>query len=252
MAILNSFTENFFSTVRMLGRSPGGDLLLLPSGTVAGATGLPYAGENYALFTSSATIDDLYAVLDFFKSRKLPFLVPQFPEMDEKFCALLALHGLEVRRSYTAMSIRVISREDPHDRAVIKISDHEQICEWADSSWAGFGGARPAPDNFRSLTKYMANCGENDLFYLNSEGQAACTGLLHNTGGTCGLYYFATLPELRRRGLAGRLMRSLVWQASCFSDNLVLLATEAGLPMYSRFGFNTIAQIPVRSINDDI
>lgn len=252
MDIWGRFSENFFSTMRMLSENPDGDFLEMPSGTFACATGLPFPGENYAVFSASSTNDDIHSVLAFFKSRKLPFLVPQFPGLRADFCEELHSLGLTVRQNYTAMSIDVVSREYQNDNEIFHVLDDRQKDGWADTVWTGFGGETPAPVKFRSLTYYLATQSQNSLYSLNNNGNPACSGLLHKSKYSCGLYYFATLSEFRRQGFANRLMRHLVWQASFNSDKLFLLATEMGLPFYRNFGFRHIAQIPIRSMSESI
>jgi ribosomal protein S18 acetylase RimI-like enzyme len=249
---LDYIKENLLSAVRMLGRNPAGDLLELPSGTVAGSTGLPYAGENYALFSSAATAGDISLVFDFFKRMQIPFIVPQVNESSDKIYARLASYGFKPYHTYTAMSINTGSANDPRDADVVEVSGLVDTRKWADASWAGFTGEQPAPDNFRRLAEYMSDCNENSLFYLNFDGKPVCSGLLHKSMNTYGLYYFATHPGFRRLGLARRLMVHMLWRASFSAEKTVLLATESGYPMYLGFGFVTEAQIPILSVSDDI
>lgn len=243
--------ENLFSTVRMLGRNPGGALLELPSGTVAGASGLPYAGENYALFSSSAGRDDMLSVLDFFKIRNIPFIVPQNPDLNGTIKILLASQGFKAYHTYTSMSINT-SVNNGCDPDVIEVSCPLQAAEWADSTWAGFTEEQNAPDKFSNLAEYMYNSNDNILFYLKFEGKPVCTGLIHQSQNTCGLYYFATHALFRRRGFAYRLMRHIVWRISLITEKIVLLATESGYPMYLNFGFAAEKQIQILSLSDDI
>ena len=78
------FTENFTSALRMLGKTPGGGILELRRGAGAYATGMPFAGENYALFDNCSSGEEALRVLDFFEDRKLPFISMQLPELKKE------------------------------------------------------------------------------------------------------------------------------------------------------------------------
>ncbi|MCE5202134.1 MAG: GNAT family N-acetyltransferase [Synergistaceae bacterium] len=250
MCKLDAFTENLFSFANMIGGN--GQVLELLSGSLAAATGLPYAGENYAIFTPRATVDELSKVLDFFKEKELPFVVPQLYDFSPSFSASLDSAGLSVRRRYTAMSLNpAVAGEWERDNDIVSVSD-EMVSDWASTVWEGFGGDISVPDEYCLFADYLNRQRDNRLFLLMTEDRPASAALLHSSASACGLYYFATLPAFRRRGLARRHMKELVQQARQFSDEFVLLATEEGLPFYIDFGFTALADVPMRSISDDL
>ena len=61
------FIENFTSALRMLGKTPGGGILELRHGAGAFATGMPFAGENYALSDDCSSEEETARVLGFFE-----------------------------------------------------------------------------------------------------------------------------------------------------------------------------------------
>lgn len=252
MSETRHFEENFTSALRMLGNTPGGGILELRHGAGAFATGMPFAGENYALFDNCTSDEEALRVLDFFTDRKLPFISMQLPELKKEVSGTLEKRGLSIRAKYLAMSIRISSSTRGQDQYVNRVTDMSGTVKWAEAAWIGFGGELPVPDNYHSFSVYLSSCPENRLYYLEKEGMPLCSALLHKAGSTCGLYYFATRPEARRQGLAARLMNSLADHASHFSDNLVLLATEMGAKMYKSYGFIDLIKVPVLSESDDI
>ena len=252
MSETRHFAENFTSALRMLGKTPGGGVLELRRGAGAYATGMPFAGENYALFDNCSSGEDALRVLDFFADRKLPFISMQLPELKKEISGTLEKRGLSIRAEYIAMSISIFSSTREQDQCVKRVTDRSGAIKWAEAAWTGFGGEPPVPDKYKSFSVYLSSCPENHLYYLEKEGIPLCSALLHNAESTCGLYYFATRPEARRQGLAARLMDSLADHASRFSDNLVLLATEMGAKMYKSYGFTDLMRVPVLSGSDDI
>ena len=82
MAELEAFRENFYSTAAMLGGNSGGYMSFMPSGSLVAMTGLPYAGENYAIFNSDATHCEVAEAIDIFALRNIPFTPPSFPKWE--------------------------------------------------------------------------------------------------------------------------------------------------------------------------
>ena len=240
--------ENFLSFTEMLGESPAGDLFRTQEGSVAGASGVESAGENYALFRPGATEEELSSVISFFGVRRLPFAVPVFPGLDDKFCRTLSRHDIEKRHEYTAMSLPLagVSRAWNGGLFQARPADKGSVAEWGQTVWLGFGDTGRADAQTAKHAAYLASCPANSLYYLKIDGSPVCAGLLHKSANCCGLYYFATPPEYRRRGYAGRLLAALAAKAAEGADELVLLATSAGRPVYEKFGFQPLAPVPVR------
>ena len=246
MDSLSLCIENFISFMEMLGDSPCGDLFRAPGDGLAGASGLASAGENYAVFGAGATENDLSSVVGFFGLRRLPFSVPLFPGLDDKFARALERHGVVPRHEYAAMSLPLAGLPRETDDAAATVADTQSLTAWTSAVWLGFGDQGRPDLPYARHAAYLASCPANRLFYLAEEGKAVCAGLLHQSEHVCGLYYFATPPEFRRRGFALRLLKTLSAQAAQASDQLVLLATEEGRPVYEKFGFQALAMVPVR------
>lgn len=80
---------------------------------------------------------------------------------------------------------------------------------------------------------------ENAAIYLGRlHGKPAATSMLFGSAGVAGLYFVGTLPEARRRGLARTMT---MWALKEGRDRGyrvgALQATEMGLPVYRRLGF---------------
>ena len=128
----------------------------------------------------------------------------------------------------------------------------DDTARWGEAAWYAFGGeAGAAAKAYVPFGEYLANHPKNRAFALEEHGRYVSTALIHETDEAYGLYYFATVPERRRQGLAAKLMDG-VTAALPEKKPLVLLATEAGLPFYINYGFKIIDKVPVYSACDDI
>jgi ribosomal protein S18 acetylase RimI-like enzyme len=67
------------------------------------------------------------------------------------------------------------------------------------------------------------------------------------TGDVIGLYSVATVPECRRLGYAEAIMRKIVEEArrSTGIERTVLQATQSGLALYQRMGYQSVTNFNV-------
>ena len=245
------FLDNFYSALRMLGGNPGGSVLELRQGAGAFSTGLPFAGENYAIFDTSPAPEELCGVLDLYEKRDLPFIALQLPILQEELASELERRRIFRRATYLAMSIRNFPAKTDKDPLVKKVCTDREAERWAEAAWTGFEGELPVPRAYAVFSRYLFRCPANSLFFLEREGHPLCSALLHSTEKSSGLYYFATIPSARRQGLAARFMDSLREYASRYSGEMVLLATEMGAKMYKSYGFRELLEVPVFSASDE-
>jgi ribosomal protein S18 acetylase RimI-like enzyme len=65
------------------------------------------------------------------------------------------------------------------------------------------------------------------------------------SGSTVGLYNITTLPTARRRGIGFAVTATLVNAAlERGATAVVLHASDDGLPVYERLGFETVCEVP--------
>lgn len=250
---LQAFDENFFSFAEMLSGAPGGAALPFKAPSLAAASGQPYAGENYAIFGAGAESEDVSAALSFFSNRRAEFVAPWLPQTPYSLAQIFEERGLLRRRIYTSMYLPAESmRAGEMPEGVLRITERDAL-RWGEAAWFAFGGeASAGVDSYKRYGAYLATHKANAAFAIEGEEGYLSTALIHETAGTVGLYYFATLPEHRRHGFAARLMDGLTAALAYKGKPLVLLATEAGLPFYINYGFKVIDKIPICSLTDDI
>ena len=252
MDISRLFSENFFSFAAMLSGAPGGGAVRFSPPSIAASSGLPYAGENYALFTERASAEDAAAALSFFSGRRADFIAPVMPETPGAVTELFYANEILHRETYTSMYLPLIeTAAEKAGNFVIRVNS---ACgaRWGSAVWRAFGGEAACVKDYEKFGAYLVSCRENSAFALEIGGKYIATALLHESKNAVGLYYFATLPEERRRGHASALMDGMTAAVKEKGKPLVLLATKEGLPFYLNYGFVPIAEIPILSRTADI
>lgn len=249
-----------FETSRFSNEHQG--LMLCDGGTDA-------ALENYALLLpgrvpgSSEAIRDLVRKgLDFFAEKDRSHIWPIFPGLPEGVELELDHAGVcEVEDFYGMVAeigaMDAVALPDaPHARTV-EFEDDDDAKAWADATWLGFDSGEPAPDGFINFTKQaMAS---EDLILLGvlarftpeDEEEVAATGMLCTARDLAGIYYIATHPKFRRRGLAMHVMKGLMERAKKLEHSKVsLLATPEGRPLYHRCGFHDTCIARIRMMGE--
>ena len=127
----------------------------------------------------------------------------------------------------------------------------ENAVEWAKAMWLGFGGDGEAPEEYRKFSAALA--ADRKRLFLSAAkagGEYAGTFLLTNAPDLTGVYYFATVPEFRRQGIASAMMSEICRLSA--GKRIVLQATPMGRNFYKAFGFEELFRIPVYSNDGDI
>jgi GNAT superfamily N-acetyltransferase len=72
------------------------------------------------------------------------------------------------------------------------------------------------------------------------EGEPAAACCSYDDGAAVGIYWLATLPRFRSMGLGRAVMTAAL--GACTERPTVLVATAAGVPLYSSLGFRAVAE----------
>jgi GNAT superfamily N-acetyltransferase len=238
--------ENLKSLIRTLGGFPEARYMDARPGLALYDGGVGDAYENYALLdpahTARAGEHELEKSakfgLDFFSRAGRPHIWPIFPGVPDGMGSVLERLGAERGEDFHAMSARVDECAPPPDGGGFgtegPLRGEREARAWADSAWRGFDSGEDAPEAFAVFACRMAARAEFSLFHI--AGRA--TGMLYDGGGTCGVYYVATAPEFRGRGLGGAVVETLKARARSLGfGEVALLATPSGLPLYLKHGF---------------
>jgi GNAT superfamily N-acetyltransferase len=224
------------------------------------ATGTEDASENWAFVPShSLEKSDVDRALSFFGESDLPFVWPVFPGAGGAYRQALEEGGLLRRGELTAMICEVRQmRRSPRTQTALafeRAKTKEAAAVWAETAWRAFDSPPGAPAPFVEmalglfaepgflLTLARRNAVPVGTFMLTTRGSGVF-------GGATGVYYFATLPEERGKGVAGAMMDEIPRIAA--PGPVVLQATPQGARFYAFQGFDSLFPIPLCSLTQDV
>ncbi|MBQ9566084.1 MAG: GNAT family N-acetyltransferase [Synergistaceae bacterium] len=259
----NAVWENLAFFLTRLRRLPCCSSLVLGGGRgFCVSTRSAFASENWAFFPAPLTdAEPVEAAVDFFKRCGLPFIWPLFGEGAEASSAFLKRAGLREGGRLLAMSLPLPDNATRHEAegvSVERVSFHlaksrDDALRWAEAAWLGFDGEGTAPAEFRELAIAMSQDPALRLATARVGKVDAGVSLLSLSEGSAGVYYFATLPRYRRRGVATLMMEEAGRMAVREGKSRIILqATPAGVPFYRSFGFEGLFEIPLFSTTDDV
>lgn len=242
MTDFNMFADNFYTMGVLMAKAPKGNMLNISTALIC-SSGQPYPDENYLLFSPNANSVHIDCATQLMPSFRIPYTVPIFPGCDEFMPQLLRDNGLKPGETHYAMGLDKC--EMAMDPACERVTE-ENVKDFIETVWYGFDSGPDFDYEYADYIKYMALLPVTESYILrNEEGKAVSCGLLLDSGSVFGTYYFATLPDERRKGYARRLMNSLAARSFEKYESLVLLATEKGKPFYDSFGFADLGTVPV-------
>ena len=255
-ALLRAFGT--LRTSRLSDKNPG--LLLFDGGTDS-------AYENYALLMPEAVdshrcTDLLEEGFRFFERAGRPHIWPLFPGLPDETGGELAARGASLQDVFYGMTIDLRDRPlldgtGPDGELPARIVCHGEAEAWADAVWYGFDSDEAPPDGFRRFA-CGASCLDGIVFAATDAPALpgvpfgfSATGMMFLGGGSAGLYYIATRPAFRQRGLAARVVLRLLQAAGDSGEQTAcLLATPQGRPLYAKLGFEEVCRVPIYAVGE--
>ena len=161
------------------------------------------------------------------------------PESDRASAELLdsAGHTLDAAPRAMVLELDDLAEPDPGDldwSAEGSLTDLKRINDAAYGDPPGTfdrGIGNPAAETWR-------------IYEARLEGRTASMLAVTDIEGDCAIWWVATLPEARGRGLAARLLHVALAEArERGSDTSTLQATKLGRPIYERLGYRDIGEL---------
>ena len=245
----NKIIQNLRETLLLFGSFPGTECIE-ENGGVFYCSYIPSAGENYLLLPpDKANLNaSLLRGIAFFKDRDTPFICPVSIAHDESTALLLENLGMRERARLTGMIRNLKGYETKQEETPPLLSSSENPERLANALWRAFDSDDCAPEQFISFIQGALSTDKVNIYALQQCGEIAAITMLTKTQDTAGIYYVATLPAFRRKGLGQKLMDYVLSDAKAMGyEYACLLATPSGHPLYLKCGFADVFSSSVYS-----
>ena len=167
----------------------------------------------------------------FFRKQDISFMWPVYAPADKN--VLDNAIGIKYAGDLTGM----IYEPEPETSDAVTGYPKVNFRDWAKIAWHGFGGEYDdVPENYYALVKAFDESKHFSLHLYEDKGSF----MLNHSKDSVGVYYFAVIPEERRKGVARSMMNEICRLSN--GRKILLQATPMGLPFYKNFGF------PIESI----
>ncbi len=158
-------------------------------------------------------------------------------------------HGLQHEYDFAGMAIDLLTLGDaqpPARLAIEPVRSAQSLRRWCDVLTRGFG--MPALVGDAYLDMFVRTGLGEELpwrWYLGLlEGEPVATSMLALSAGVAGIYYVATLPEARGRGIGTAMsLRPLLDAREMGYRAGILRSSEMGAGVYRRLGFREYCKI---------
>jgi len=122
---------------------------------------------------------------------------------------------------------------------IVKLSHEENATKWSQGCGQAFGYEIDAT----VIQGLLKNLNASVFAYMVA-GKVAGTAIAYLSGDTLGIHQLGTVPCFRKKGIALALMEHILAQASSQKCHFVSLqASQAGLHMYERLGFQSFGKL---------
>lgn len=254
MRNLESVESNFFAVGRYWG---GLNASFQQKDAVCSMhTGVAISDFNWAW--NEKPLDDrdvksVEGIKEFYRQQNLRFWWWVYPRGDSAQTKdILEAAGMRLITKIPCMAtdynIKTLNDETPDGATVSEVKDANDLLVWADVSFRGFQMPERTREQYNDfvLSFPRGNKGAQKLFLAYIDKKPVATSLLFMDKDTAGIYYVATLPECRNRGIGYHVTLAAMRAAKDAGYNDVILqATPAGEKVYRRIGFQEICRAQI-------
>jgi GNAT superfamily N-acetyltransferase len=252
--LVTALETNMFALFRDYGRAPHRELYC-GSELIRFTTGVPFPFFNGVLGAQiqpdriDATIAE---TLNYYTAQQVPMFwwtgpATQPPDLG----TYLEAHGLIHKGELPIMAIdlSILPEEQPLpiELAIAQVNDIETLKHWVQITMVGF----EVPDEiFDAVFELELSLGiepnqpSSRRFLGLWEGSPVATSELYLSAGVVGIYYVATLPQMRGKGIATAMVLAALREARALGYHVgTLQASQMGVNVYRRIGFQEYCKI---------
>lgn len=161
----------------------------------------------------------------------------------------LAAHGLTSHGGGAGMAIDLQEMNEdvpfPPGLEIVEVKDNDTLMTWCRVTCAGFGIPEPAVPSLYEWFKTDIEYRQPMKFYLGRlEGKPVATSMYFLGEGVVGIYFVATLPEARNRGIGFTITQQPLLEGREMGYRVgILQASKMGEPVYRRMGFRVYSTV---------
>ncbi len=257
MRNLESVENNFFAVGRYWGSLNSS---FLQEGAICSMhTGVAISDFNWAW--NEKPLDDcditsVEGIKEFYRQQNLRFWWWVYPRGDSSQTKeMLENAGMRLIAQIPCMAadlhIEPLEEKILAPITIAEVKDQSDLSVWADISFRGFQMPERAREQYNKfvLSFQRGNKEAQKLFLAYIDKKPVATSLLFMDKDTAGIYYVATLPEYRNRGMGYFVTLAAMRAAKAAGhNNIILQATPAGEKVYRRIGFQEICRAHIYKI----
>ena len=196
----------------------------------------------------------VFDAVNFFRERDISFLWPVYDDNDS---SILEAAGLVYGGSLEGMTLNPhnadMTRANPEVK-IRQVMNQNDARQWANTAWRAFSSfgedSEDTTENYYAMFDAFLNDKNFSLYLAELDNKPAGTFMITHEDSVTGVYYFATLHEHRRKGVAASMMSEICRLSG--DKNISLQATPMGRPFYRSFGFDELGEIRVYSTEPGI
>ena len=257
MRNLESVENNFFAVGRYWGRLKSS---FLQEGSICSMhTDVAISDFNWAWNEKPLDDNNVKSVEDikeFYQQQNLRFWWWVYPRGDSSQTKeMLENAGMRLITQIPCMAadlhIEPLEEKILAPITIAEVKDQSDLSVWADISFRGFQMPERAREQYNKfvLSFQRGNKEAQKLFLAYIDKKPVATSLLFMDKDTAGIYYVATLPEYRNRGMGYYVTLAAMRAAKdAGHNNIILQATPVGAKVYRRIGFQEICRAHIYKI----
>jgi predicted GNAT family acetyltransferase len=161
----------------------------------------------------------------------------------------LATHGFTTYGASMGMAIDLKEmKEDvpfPSGLQIIEVKDVKTLKKWCHVTCVGFGIPEPAEPSLLEWFKTDIEYNQPIKFYLGLlKGKPVATSMYFLGEGVVGIYFVATLPPARHRGIGFAVTQKPLLEGREMGYRIgILQASKMGEPVYRQMGFKEYCKV---------
>jgi GrpB-like predicted nucleotidyltransferase (UPF0157 family)/GNAT superfamily N-acetyltransferase len=200
---------------------------------------------NYVLssrFTEENASQRILEILQLYRERNLPFSwwLSESEDQPKNLAALLEASGLKREERVSGMYLELYDYKPPLKKENIRrVESAELLRDFTDVIASVCNNPEIYEKIYRDVPPILYQNGAPlEMYLLYRDDVPVTTGIALFHANVMGIYYIATRPEYRRRGLGTEMMHYLLARAKSKGYHIATLeASSQGKNIYERLGF---------------